>query len=280
MTASVFLPNGNAARFFNGDNSYLQASDSDVFSIVKTNLFTWEAWICPSVVDFPKTDGDKRTHFLGKGQGYGTTAEQEYVAVFYNRHNTPQFRPQRISAYCSSLRATSGTLYSTGCYFQGRVEPNEWVHVVGTYNNTNRGADLSRGDRIRIYKNGGQSSSSLRDPYPETAVSNAQATWQVRLSASGGAKANPGNGRAPLRIGTRNPNDNVFFKGWIGQVAIYNKELTSSKIAAHYNAMKSGDYRNTVLSDSPVAFWTCEPGDSGLRDLTSNGKNLTQHGSW
>jgi hypothetical protein len=45
----------------------------------------------------------------------------------------------------------------------------------------------------------------------------------------------PRNGPAPLRIGTGYLNS--FFQGAVGNVAFYNRELTPTRIRAHFRAM-------------------------------------------
>jgi len=46
----------------------------------------------------------------------------------------------------------------------------------------------------------------------------------------------PGNGTAPLRIGTRD-GGSYFIKGTIGKVAVYGHELSSSNVLEHYQEM-------------------------------------------
>jgi hypothetical protein len=47
--------NGDKAHDFNGVSQYLTISSSAVFSIPTTDTLTWEAWVRPDVLNFPRS---------------------------------------------------------------------------------------------------------------------------------------------------------------------------------------------------------------------------------
>lgn len=109
-------------------------------------------------------------------------------------------RDNRISAYAFDKTGGIGP----GSYFQDRLIVGNWIYIVATFTPAD----------VTIWRDG-----LLRDTDPVAPV-------VVE------------NGTAPLRIGTRDKAS--FFKGNIGKVAIYNHLLTSTRILAHFDAMRAG----------------------------------------
>lgn len=200
----VTLPNGDFATQFNGLDQYAQAADANDLSITNTGILTIEAWMRPDTLQFPKPEPDKGyVHWMGKG----VPNQHEWVARMYSLTN-PENRPNRISGYAFNLPGNLGV----GSYFQDKVNTTDWIHYTLVINTVNVSSTYPIG-YTRIYKNG-----EPRDIDDLSAL-------DIR----------PGNGTAPVRIGSR---DLVsFFQGRIGKVAIYPYELSGSTIMSHYNLM-------------------------------------------
>lgn len=203
MTTAATLPNGDTARDFNGVDEYVTVTDRDALSIPTTGRLTLEAWIRPDTLQFTNDEGTGYVHWMGKG----TTDQQEYVARMYSLDNT-ESRPNRISGY--AFNQTGGL--GVGSYFQDTVTAGNWVHYVLVINTVDVDATYTMG-YTKIYKNGTQ-----RDKDNLASLSIV-----------------PGNGTAPLRIGTRDLSS--FFEGAIGKVAVYDTELTPYQILEHYQTM-------------------------------------------
>lgn len=201
------LPNGDRATVFNGHNQYVQVSSAPSLSITDTGCLTVEAWVMPTVLQFPHNQGSGYVYVLGKG----VAGKQEYALRIYSYSNseTPS-RPNRISAYAFNLAGGKGS----GAYFQDPVHPGDWIMVAFVID-SRPSAEWPAG-YIEIYKNG-----RLRG----SPVSLAQ--FNVTPEASD----------APFRIGTRDLES--FFEGAIGKVAVYNTVLSAQDILTTYNAMVS-----------------------------------------
>ncbi|MCU1670570.1 MAG: LamG protein [Blastococcus sp.] len=204
-------PNGDSAPTFDGSRRYLEIADSDRWSPATTGRLTVEAWMRPSTLRFP----DCYVHWLGKGE----PDQQEWTLRMYALSTpceSPQ-RPNRVSVYAFNRSGGLGT----GAYFQGgldqvpTMQPNVWIQIVGVIDAVDKSATYPNG-YVRIYRNGRLI--NTRDLYSTVPIS-------LR------------NGTAPLRIGTQNLGG--FFRGAIGKVALYDRELSASKVLAHYRAMSS-----------------------------------------
>src|SRR3712207_1477882 len=113
-------------------------------------------------------------------------------------------------------RPPRSTLFPYTTLFRSQVpmmQAKVWVHVVGVINAVDRSAAYPNG-YVRIYRNG-------------RLVNTRDLSSTVPITL--------GNGRAPLRIGTQDLDE--FFRGAIGKVAVYDRELPSSRVLAHYRAM-------------------------------------------
>jgi hypothetical protein len=205
---SVRLPNGDLAISFNGDDQYVQVGSTRALSITDTGCLTIEAWIRPTVLRFPHTQGSGYVYLLGKG----TAGKQEYALRMYSSINSERPpRPNRVSAYVFNLAGGEGS----GAYFQDKVETGTWFMV--TFVVDSRFSPSWPEGSIAIYKNG-----ELRGPK----VSLSQ--FEVKPRAS----------NAPFRIATRDLDS--FFEGSIAKVAVFDTALSNREIKATYTAMMQG----------------------------------------
>jgi hypothetical protein len=200
----VAMPNGDLAANFNGLNQYVEVPSSSALSITHTGCLTVQAWIKPATLQFPHEEGTGYVYILGKG----SPREYEYAIRMYSANNTEvPVRPNRISGYVFNLAGGLGS----GAYFQDPVEVGQWIMVTLVIDDR-RSTGWPDG-YVSLYKDG-----VLRQ--------------QVSLSQY---DVKPHAGDAPLCIGTRD-NDS-YFEGAIGKVAVYDEVLSGSTIAATYKAM-------------------------------------------
>ncbi|MFH5181851.1 LamG-like jellyroll fold domain-containing protein [Paenibacillus sp. TAB 01] len=203
--ASATLPNGEGAIKFNGVDQYFTIPDDDYLEVTRTGILTVEAWMRPDVLQFTHSESSGYVHWMGKG----TSGQHSWVARMYSLTNTEN-RPNRISGYSFNLSGGLGA----GSYFQDAVTAGEWIHYTLVINTVDTSSAYPTG-YTKLYKNG-----VLRD--------------QDSLS---GYSIVPGNGTAPMRVGTRDLAS--FFEGAVGKVAVYDYELTPAQLAAHYTQMTS-----------------------------------------
>lgn len=201
--AGTKLPNGEQAPVFNGVDQYFTIPDDDYLEVTRTGILTVEAWMRPDVLQFTKYESSGYVHWMGKG----VPGQHSWTARIYNLTNQEN-RPNRISGYSFNLTGGLGA----GSYFQDPVTAGEWIHYTLVINTVNTSTAYPTG-YTKLYKNG-----VLRD--------------QDRLSDY---NIIPGNGTAPMRIGTRDLAS--FFEGAIGKVAVYDYELSAAQLSAHYHAM-------------------------------------------
>ena len=205
--AATRLPNGARAARFNGTSQYMQVPDSASLSPATRGVLTIEAWMRPDTLTFPDTEGSGYVHWLGKGE----PNKHEYVARMYSADNTEKpYRANRISGYLFNASGGKGA----GSHFQRNIRAGKWIHYVLVLNSKARSAAYPRG-YTKVYRDGQQMD-------------------QDSLIFDGTAIV-PQRGNASLRVGTRDLRS--FFKGGIGKVAIYDKELPAIRVAAHYRAM-------------------------------------------
>ena len=191
------LPDGEKAADFNGAGQYLTVPASPALSVPTSRALTIESWIKPDTLQFSRSEAEGYVYWLGKGD---PTHGYEYANRMYSYSNTAG-RPNRISDYDWNV---SGGLGS-GAYFQDTVTTSQWIHVVDII-------DMNAGT-ISIWKNG-----ALRGTVPLSQYS-----------------VTPGTTAAPFNVGTRN--NNSYFQGAVGKVAVYGYALSAARIAAHYAAM-------------------------------------------
>jgi hypothetical protein len=94
-----------------GIHDFVQVEDpANDFSVVSPldpdrRGLTVSAWIRPDTLSFPVAQGSGYIHWLGKGQGSGSAAQQEWVFRMYNQQTTDNPpRPNRISFYVFNLQ--------------------------------------------------------------------------------------------------------------------------------------------------------------------------------
>lgn len=203
----VAMPNGDLAPSFNGQDQYVEVPSSSVLSVTHTGCLTVQAWIRPATLQFPHEEGTGYVYILGKG----APSEYEYAIRMYSAANTEvPVRPNRISGYVFNLAGGWGS----GAYFQDPVDVNQWIMVTMVIDD--RRSEKWPDGYVALYKD-----AVMRDQ-----VSLAQ--YDVKPHA----------GDAPFCIATRD-NDS-YFEGAIGKVAVYDKVLSGSAIAELYNNMNAG----------------------------------------
>lgn len=201
------MPNCDVAWWFPvGQKRYIEYASVPTMSVPSTGVLTIEAWMRPDVNVFQHEEGTGYVHWLGKG----VSGKQEYTARMYGLGNS-EGRDNRISGYCFNAVGGQGV----GSYFQDTVTPFEWIHYTLTINTVDTSVAYPMG-YTRIFKNG-----VMRDTDSLSALNIV-----------------PTANNAPFRIGTRDFAS--FFEGAIGKVALYNYELTTTQLAAHYTTMTQG----------------------------------------
>ena len=197
------MPNGDPAFVFNGSGEHLKFASRGAFSIPTTGRLTVEYWIRPDALQFPDSESSGYVYILGKG----APGKHEWYGRMYNKQNSEN-RPNRISGYAFNPNGGLGA----GSYFEDPVARGRWIHVALAFNTKNTSSAFPTG-YVKIFKNG-----VLRDK-----------------DSLKGYNIVPKNTGAPLRIGTGYLDS--YFKGAIGNVAFYNKELSGKRLKAHFNAM-------------------------------------------
>lgn len=203
---------------FDGEQSYVEVPNSDKFSISTTGGLTISAWIRPDMLKFPHVDGSGYVHWLGVGEGSGSTGQQEWAFRMYSQGNSEN-RENRISFYVFAPQGGEGI----GSHFQDPVVVGQWIHVVGIADN----------ETTSIYKNG-----VFRkcDQYRGTGDGTCQ-KYAFTIT--------PKHGSAPLRIGHRD--ENSFFLGAIKRVRIWNRPLSKAEVADLYAIDKAS--RNGLVAE-------------------------------
>ena len=213
----VALPNGDQAVDFNGSSEFMTVPSSQSLSISTTHQLTWEAWIRPDVLQFPKESSGGYVDWMGKCQNYSPTCEWE--ARMYSTSN-PQGRCNRLSAYVFNLTAGlgSGADWQPVCNL---FQKGQWLHVIGEYQTltTPSHCSASHPGTINIWVNGVEWNEKAHSP------TGCMSQYGITPQAS----------NSPLNIGSMAFDS--WFKGAIGKVAIYNKLLSQTQISNHFNAM-------------------------------------------
>jgi hypothetical protein len=192
--------------------SYVEVPSNRAFSVPTSGKgLTVEVWLrVPAHLDFPGEGNPKDgqapyVYWLGKGE----SGHREWALRFYSSKS--KTRPNRISAYIFNPTASKGTRNEgAGAYFQDKLKPNDWIHVVATYDPPSK-----KGARVQIYRNG--------QPSPHNS---SNGTLYKSFSVV------PKAGSSPLRLGTLDLNS--FLTGGLDEVAIYPRVLTPQEIARHY----------------------------------------------
>jgi hypothetical protein len=190
------------------DKAFVEIPNNKAFSVSDKGL-TVEAWLRLPELDFPGQTGagdEPYVHWLGKGD----KDHFEWGFRLYSKHKKDgqvSGRANRISAYIWNPKSGDGggANEGAGAYFQDELVPNQWMHIVATYDPPGTGAG------VRIYRDG-----VLRKGPPDAAT--LYSTYDVT----------PVHGTAPVRLGTR---DKVsFLNGGLDEVAIYPRVLTAAEI--------------------------------------------------
>ncbi len=210
VTSTVRLPNQDGAAVFDGSSGYFEVPTAKPFHISTTGAFTMEAWIRPHTLQFADGNHTGYVHFMGKGTKSGSGGDREWAGRMYSKVNREN-RPNRISGYAWNLDGGFGA----GAFVQQPVKVNEWIHYAVTFD-TSEGAY----GKVRIYRDGMLAGTDNLVYRPGT-------DDQVVIK--------PKPGPAPVRVGTRDGGSS--FKGAIGKVALYDRELSAAELRSHYAAM-------------------------------------------
>jgi hypothetical protein len=217
--AVLTMPNGDRATKFNGASQYVTVNSNKSLSVPTTGNLTWEAWIKPAVLQFPKSSSTGYVDFMGKCAEYSPTCEWE--ARFYNGTN-PQGRCNRLDAYVFNPTAGlgSGADWQPIC---GLLKACQWLHVVGEYTVKSQPSTCPNAAQfpgsINIWVNGVKWDQAAHNP--TGCMSQYRVIPKARSSR--------------LNIGTMAYD--TFFEGAIGKVAIYSYLLTQGQVTKHYVAM-------------------------------------------
>ena len=198
----------DAAIGLNGTNAFVEVPDTEIFSQPTSRRgLSVEAWFRPDVLVFSGQTDQHYVHWLGKGQ----VGEFEWGFRFYSKESP---RPNRVSAYIWNPTAESGSSNEgAGAYFQDRLEPGVWIHVVACYDPGDAGNPRAG---VSIYKNGVLRGSPAKSPGAR------YATYDIR----------PAHGSAPVRFGTRD--ESSFLAGGLDEIAIYPRVLSASEVLDNY----------------------------------------------
>lgn len=150
--------------------------------------------------------------------------------------NTPFGPANAIGFYVYDIGSGSVQVQSPA----NAITPNTWQHVAGTYD----------GSFLRIYVNG----------------------VEVASQSAPGYSAKPST--EPIVVGRNVVNTSLAFNGKIDEVAIYNRGLAPTEIAAIYNAGTSGKC-GPIATNAPdnQVLWLA--GDGDATDSSGNGNNGT-----
>jgi Concanavalin A-like lectin/glucanases superfamily len=195
------LPNGDPAYVFDGEGQYLRFRSRAAFQVRPGGVLTVEYWMRPDTLQFPEQENGGYVYVLGKGD----PGQHEWYGRMYSQNTE---RSNRISGYTFNPRGGDGA----GSYFQDRVAAGQWIHVALVFNARVSTRRFPLG-YTKIYKDG-----RLRD-----------------MDSLAGYDIVPRPGSSPLRIGTGYLGS--YFKGAVGDVVFYNRELTPARIRIHYRAM-------------------------------------------
>lgn len=213
---SATLPDGEKARTFDGAGQYVYVASSADLSIPTTRSLTWEAWIRPSVLQFPHSTGGY-VDVLGKCASYSPTCEWE--ARMYNAVNS-QNRASRISAYAFNPTAGLGSA-ADWQPVPGLLSAGRWIHVVGEYQTSTTPSPCSTRypGTIDIWVDG------VKQNFAAHAPTGCMSQYSIIPRA----------GASRFTIGTMARDS--WFQGAIGKVAIYAGLLSQRQISAHFTAM-------------------------------------------
>jgi hypothetical protein len=211
------MPNGDEAALFDGVGEYLVVPSSAAFSIPTTGSITWEAWIRPTVLEFPRAPKGY-VDWMGKCAERGRTCE--WAARMY-AESAPK-RCSRLSAYAfnPSGGRGSGAAWQPVC---GLFEAGRWYHVVAEYTMLSQPADCPQRTRYP------GSISIWVDAIPWNQAAHHPTGCMSQYEVA------PAAGDSPLTIATMAGDS--WFPGAVGKVAVYDHLLGEEQIVRHYAAM-------------------------------------------
>ena len=228
---STTLPNSDPAVVFNGSSQYLTIPSNSAYSIPNTGDFAWEAWIKPTVLEFPNDGGSGYVDWMGKCADYSPTCEWE--ARMYSTTNS-EGRCNRISAYVFNPSAGLGSAadWQPTC---GLMRANQWYHVVGAYTTKSQPSTCANSagypGSIEIWVNGVKWNQARHNP------TGCMSQYSVVPKAN----------NSPINIGTMAQDG--WFPGAIGKVAFYDYVLTQTQVSNHYAVMTGNQPAGSCAND-------------------------------
>jgi hypothetical protein len=199
---SMTLPNGDAGVLLDGAADYVSFPSRPQYSIATTGALTVEYLMRPDTLQFADMEGSGYVYVLGKGD----PGKHEWYGRMYSKVNDEN-RPNRISGY--AFNSTGGL--GAGSYVQEPVVVGQWIQITLVFNSAAKSSAYPMG-YVKLYRNG-----VLRD-------TDSLADYNIKPTA----------GTAPFRIGTGYLDS--YFKGAVGPVSFFDRELTASRIQAHQAA--------------------------------------------
>jgi len=203
------LLGGRRVPVFNGRDQYALLADRSCFSVPPDGALTLQAWIKPATTLFARTEQSGYVWWAGKGERSGPAGDREWGLRMYSADNTED-RANRVSGYVFGRQGGLGA----GSAFQDPIAIGQWIQVTFVINWGARSTQYPHG-YTRIYRDGVLRQTASIAAYPDVV---------------------PANGKAPVRIGTRDGKS--FFAGAIASFAVYPRELSAGRIAAQARAMR------------------------------------------
>lgn len=240
-------------QFDGSAGNYVEILDPSTadFSVNPGVGLTVAVWMRPDALSFLNTDGSippdgthqQYVHWLGKGDGSGDTAQQEWTFRIYSQLEPLPCpieicpRLNRISFYVFNLSRPPGVSCQNegiGSYVQYPINdvepvvPGAWIHVVGVIDDREDLTQSPRAKTTTIYKN----SDFIRcDQYQATGAPGCQRLPDQRPGQCP-RPITPTHGTAPVRIGHRDRLS--YFNGAIAEVKIWNRPLAQDEVAKVY----------------------------------------------
>jgi len=242
---------GSTCLQFDGVTSYAEIPSIAAYSVANTGELTVSAWMRPDVLQFPHAEGTNYVHWMGKGNSYGATGDQEWAHRMYSFTTTDiPPRPNRTSFYVFNLEGGLGV----GSHVQEPVQVGEWRHIVGV-------ADEKC---TYLYRNGVLIKS---DTYRGRAQGTSEIHFNDPPCQNIQLVITPESGLAPLRLGTMNFKS--YFQGGLTRVLIWGRALLAAEIAGLYAT-------DTAPPDGLVAEFLldADTGTSAIDTALGNSGNI------